>query len=224
MYPARSQKKNLVTSLSQVKHTLTQPLPHATTPQLLGLPINRLLCTAPTRSRPAINSLQQLVNIASPPLAREIRIICRRHQTNCLGRPCEHIADIVRQFLQRIGTEFDFVVHDIVMGWPRRSLQSAVCLEKEVEIVDGSDAAVDDRAWTGITISVGVVGVGGIEARMMTFATYDNGELRTIHLSWSIVARECFDELRHLLRDDYGELTLRRMSAYDKISLISASN
>lgn len=45
-------------------------------------------------------------------------------------------------------------------------------LQEEVEVVDGSDAAVDDGASFRVALVVAVSGVGRVEASVMTFSLF----------------------------------------------------
>ena len=64
--------------------------------------------------------------MAPPALAREIRVVRRRHQADGLGRTRKHITDRIGQVLQLVRAEAYVVVDDIVVGWAGRALEASV--------------------------------------------------------------------------------------------------
>jgi hypothetical protein len=68
------------------------------------------------------DSLQELVEIAAPSLARNVRIVRGGDETDCLRCSCEHIADIVSKTLEYVGRKANFIVNDIVVRWSRGTL------------------------------------------------------------------------------------------------------
>ena len=66
------------------------------------------------------------MQIASSTLTCKISIIGGGNQADRLGRSSVQIADIVRQVLQLISFEADFVMHNVVMGGTSCALVDAV--------------------------------------------------------------------------------------------------
>ncbi len=64
------------------------------------------------------------MDVAPAALAREIGVIRGRDEADRLGRPREHVADVVRHALQLVRTNTDLVVHDVVVRRARRALKS----------------------------------------------------------------------------------------------------
>jgi hypothetical protein len=110
---------------SKIEHGLFQISGNAVVPQFFRI-FHHFFFSAGGRCI-AIYTLQQFVEVTPATITGQIGIVCRRNQADGFGRPGKHVADGVRQTLQFIGFEADFVVYDIVMRRSRGALQSAVC-------------------------------------------------------------------------------------------------
>lgn len=92
-------------------------------PQISGLPEHLLLRSARARVRTAAGyTLQQLVEVASPPLTRDIGVIRWGRQTDRLGGTGEHVADRIREALQFVSREPDPIMNDVIVCGTGRPL------------------------------------------------------------------------------------------------------
>src|SRR5690606_23010363 len=107
----------------------------------------------------------------------------RRADRDTLGSTSEEVAKVVGQLVQLIGLEAVFIVDDVVMRRTGGTLQTLMRLEVEVVVVDGGDAAVDDRTGHGVAgLAVGTGFVGGVQAGMVALADDDDGDGRSVVL------------------------------------------
>ena len=75
-------------------------------------------------------ALEQLPQVASPTLARNVSIICRRHKAHCFGGAREHVAQGVCKALKIVCTEANFVMDDVVVSRLRCALQTTMGYKK----------------------------------------------------------------------------------------------
>jgi hypothetical protein len=94
-------------------------------PQQSSLPHDLLFRTTSSRST-SMNALQEFVDVTSPSLARQVCIVRWGDQTYCLGGAREHVTDRIRERLQHICREPDFVMNHIVVGRSSGSLKPAM--------------------------------------------------------------------------------------------------
>ncbi len=83
-------------------------------------------------------------------------------------------------------------------------------LEEKVVLVNGSDAAVNDRARFGVPIMICTGGFRGIKPGVMSLATNNDGQPWAIRTLGRIKLPEGCPNLGNFVVDDNGELTLNR--------------
>lgn len=112
---------------SEVEHSVLEFIPPNTIlPLLPSLTEDDFVVAARRRATAACLAREELVQVAPPALAREIRVVRRRHQADGLGCTSKHIADCVGQVLQLVRAEAYAVVDDIVVRWAGRALEASV--------------------------------------------------------------------------------------------------
>jgi hypothetical protein len=108
------------------------------------------------------------------------------------------------------------------MSWASRSLQSTMSLEKKVKLIDGGNTTIDNctRLWIPVVICIG--GLCGVESRMMSLATNNNGQLGAILSLCGVKFFERCTNFRNFVINDDGELALNgdyiKMEQTKKIS------
>ena len=127
---------------SQIEHALPQilmnplpPHPLRSLEHLRSLLVPIPLARPTTRTRRLIVHKQKLVQIAPTPLARQVRIVRRGHETDRLGSASVEVARRVRPLLQFVCAHAVFIVHDGVVCRPNGSLESRMRLEIPVKFI-----------------------------------------------------------------------------------------
>ena len=75
------------------------------------------------------------------------------------------------------------------------ALEARVRLEIEVEVEDGGHAFVDDGARERVAVPVGVLRVGGEEARVVALAADDDAQHRVVLGVLGVDCLECLEDL-----------------------------
>ena len=176
---------------------------------------------------------EQLSQVASPTLARDISIVCWRYEAHRLGGAREHVAQCIRKALKLVCFEANFIMNDVVVGRLRCALQTTMSYEKEkfvseanavlqvirltleveVEFIYCRDATINygSRLWVAVIRSV--LPFGGIEPGVVPLAANDNSQLRTIRFLGLIKGMEGLENLWTLFEQDSVELTLNEALA-----------
>lgn len=144
--------------------------------------------------------VEVLLKVATAPLAQNIGVVCRWTYRDGLCSSSIKVAQVVSDSLKLICSELHLIKYDHVMrGFclshhqqhhlqgleskyrsTDRALQTSMRLEKEIKTFLHSHTSVDDSAILGISLfgHIGVVLLGGIESRVMSFPNNDDGDLR----------------------------------------------
>ena len=153
---------------------------------LIDLPLSLSRPTRPCGDARSVRfifgKVQKLVDIEPAPLARQVCIVCRRHQTDGLGGTRVEIASAVGALLQLICTQFVLVIHHCIVGRPDSALQSIVRLEIKVETEDLGHALIHDCARSSVAVSsVSTSLCSRVKAGVVSLAANDDSELWAIH-------------------------------------------
>lgn len=106
--------------------------------------------------------------------------------------------------LQFVGFKIILVVNDIIMGRASCPLQTGVCLQVKVEIINSSDTPIHNSSRRRISESVRLVFIRGIETGVVPFPHNNNADLWPIFIITALLAR-CTDQ-RELLPEHSLEL------------------
>lgn len=99
------------------------------------------------------------------------------------------------------------------MGWASCPLQTGVCLQVKVEIINSSNTPIHNSSRRRVSESVRLVLIRGIETGMVSFPHNNYADLWPIFAISTLLAR-CTDQ-RELLLDHSLELTWKKKELDD---------
>lgn len=190
---------------SDVKHAPSQIGVNPISPQLLCLIkytlLVQVLVTPPSSARRSVISTsdKQLVDIAPGSLASQIRIISSGDKADGFRGTDVEVRSRVRALLDRVRIELILVVDDCVMRRPNLALQTRVCLEVKVEVVDGRDSFVNHSTRDSVSVLRRVCFFGWVESSVVSFSAYHDAKLGTIRFASDVQLCEGVENLRQFM-------------------------